>query len=101
MNMPKITKKDKRSHAEVKMDELIDKLADQATTPEEARKVLGMMKDREEIKEVRTPWYNQQIVSNIVTAAVGLVQIAAIINAEDVKILSKTALGFVHKGRLR
>lgn len=102
MNMPKLTR-DKRTHAEIKMDTLIDQLADAATTPEEATKVLRMMKEREEINAAKKPKIDPMIVNNVINASLGLLQLGLVIKAEkiDFSILSKTALGFVHKGRLR
>lgn len=103
MNMPKLTKKDKRSHAEIKMDELIDQLADEAASAEEASKVLHMMKDREEVEKAKKPKIDPMLLSNLINAGVGIFQVAAIIKAEkiDFSILTSKAMGFVHKGRLR
>lgn len=103
MNMPKLTKKDKRTHAEVKMDELIDKLADDATTAEEATKVLRMMKDREEVEKAKKPKIDPIVLSNLINAGLGMAQVAAIIKAEkiDFSILTSKAMNFVQKGRVR
>lgn len=103
MNMPKFTKKDKRSHAEIKMDELICKFADDASTPEEADKVLRLMKEREEVNKAKKPKIDPQVLSNIINAGLGLTQLAMIIKAEkiDFSVLTSKAMNFVHKGRLR
>lgn len=95
---PKITKKDKRSHAEVKMDELISTLSDKATTPEEADKVLKLMKSREELRNCKKSKVDPNVV---ISAAVGLIQVGAILKVEDLKVITSKALSFVHKGRLR
>lgn len=95
---PKITKKDKRSHAEVKMDELISTLSDKATTPEEADKVLKLMKSREELRNCKKSKVDPNVV---ISAAVGLIQVGAILKVEDLKVITSKAMSFVHKGRLR
>lgn len=98
MKAPIITKKDKRSHEEVRMDELISALSDQAQTPEEADKVLKLMKAREELKNCKKSKVDPNVV---ISGIVGLVQIGAILKVEDMKVITSKAMNFVHKGRLR
>lgn len=91
-------KKDKRSAEERKIDELIEQLACQAKTPEEIDKVQKLMKNREEIKNSKKSKIDPNIV---ISGIVGLVQVGAIIKAEDLRVLTSKAMSFVHKGRLR
>lgn len=101
MTMPKITKKDKRSHAEKVISEKIDKLADEAQTPEEITKVQRMIANKQEIENGKKKTILGLPPETVFTGVVSLVQIGAIIKAEDLKVITSKALGFVHKGRLR
>lgn len=96
--MAKLTKKDKRTKEEVKLDERIELLADQAQSPEEVGKVQQLIKNREEIKNCKKSKVDPNVV---ISGIVGLVQIGAIIKAEDIRVLTSKAMNFVHKGRLR
>lgn len=101
MTMPKITKKDKRSHAEKVIEEKINDLADKAVSPEEITKVQQMISNQEMIKNGRKKTILGLPPETVFTGIVSLVQIGAIIKAEDLKVITSKALGFVHKGRLR
>lgn len=93
-----LPKKDKRSMEEKKMDELIERLAEKAATPTEASDVLRLMKQRDEIKTAKQVKIDPNV---IISGAVGLVQIAAILKTEEIKVVTSKAMGFVTKGRLR
>lgn len=95
------TKKEKEPTAEEVINEKIDRHANAAETPEEIEKVQRMIKNQEEIKNERKPKIFGLDPNIIFTGAVSLVQIGAIIKAEDLKVLTSKAMGFVHKGRLR
>ena len=101
MNMPKFTKKDKRSHAEKVIEQKIDAYADEADTPEKVTRVQAMLKNQEEIKNSKQKKILGLPPETVFTGAVSLVQIGAIIKAEDLRALTSKAMGFVHKGRLR
>lgn len=101
MNMPKITKKDKRSHAEKVIEEKINILADDAETPEDISKVQRMIQNQEEIKNSKKKTIFGLSPETVFTGAVSLVQIGAIIKAEDIRALTSKAMNFVHKGWLR
>lgn len=101
MNMPKLTKKDKRSHAEKVIEEKINAYADAASSPEEVTRVQAMLKNQEEIKNSKRKTIFGLQPETVFTGAVSLVQIGAIIKAEDLRALTSKAMGFVHKGRLR
>lgn len=103
MTMPKFTKRDKRNHAEIKMDELIDQYADNAETADDARVVLGLMKQREEINNAKKPKIDPAIVNNLISVVGIAVNIAMVIKAEkiDCTIPSKGLMSLIPKGRLR
>lgn len=101
MNMPRLTKKDKRTHAEKVIEEKIDQYADEADTPEKVTRVQAMLKNQEEIKNSKKKTILGLPPETVFTGAVSLVQIGAIIKAEDLRALTSKAMGFVHKGRLR
>lgn len=101
MKLPKLTKKDKRSHAEKVIEEKIDKLADEAQTPEEISKVQRMIENEQEIKNSKKKTILGLPPETVFTGVVSLVQIGAILKAEDLKVVTSKALSFVHKGRLR
>ena len=91
-------KKDKRSVEEKKIDEQIEKLAMEASTPEDVDKVQRLIRNREEIKNCKKSKIDPNVV---ISGLVGIVQIGAIIKAEDLRVITSKALSFVHKGRLR
>lgn len=101
MKLPKLTKKDNRSHAEKVIEEKIDRLADDAKTPEEISKVQRMIANEQEIKNGKKKTILGLPPETVFTGAVSLVQIGAILKAEDLKVVTSKALSFVHKGRLR
>lgn len=101
MNMPKLTKKDKRSHAEKVIDEKIDKYADDAQKPEEICKVQQMIQNQQTIRNGKKNTIFGLAPETVFTGAVSLVQIGAIIKAEDLRAITSKAMAFVHKGRLR
>lgn len=98
--MLKLTKKHKDPSAEEVIQEKVDRLADEAQTVEEIGNVQRLLKNQEEIRnEKRTKIFG--VDPNVVFAgAVSLVQIGAIIKAEDIRVLTSKAMAFVHKGRL-
>lgn len=96
----KLTKKNKAPTAEEVIKEKVDRLADKAQTAEEIGNVQRLLKNQEEIrneKKLRILGLDPNVVF---TGAVSLVQIAAIIKAEDLRVLTSKAMSFVHKGRL-
>lgn len=101
ISMPKLTKKDKRSKAEQTIDEKIEQLADEAKDPDEIIKVQRMIQNQEEIKNAKKHTILGLPPETVFTGAVSLVQIGAIIKAEDIRAITSKALGFVHKERLR
>lgn len=91
-------KKDKRSPEERKLDELIEKLANEAATADKAAEVQRLMKNREEIRNAK----HSKIDPNVVIGGVvGIFQVGAIIGYERVHALTSKAISFVQKGRLR
>lgn len=102
MNMPKITKKDKRSHAEKVIADKINNLADDAETPEEISKVQKIIQNQEEIKNSKKKTIFGLPPETVFAGALSLVQIGAIIEAEGIRALTSKAMNFIHKGgRLR
>lgn len=101
MKLPKITKKDKRSHAEKVIEEKIDKFADAAEKPEDIIKAQQMIRNQEEIQNGKKKTIMGLPPETVFTGAVSLVQIAAILNAENFRAITSKAMSFVHKGRLR
>lgn len=101
MNMPKFTKKDKRSHAEKVIEKKIDELADEAKTPEQISKVQQMIQNQETINNSKKKTICGLPPETVFTGAVSLVQIGAILKVEDIRAVTSKALSFVHKGRLR
>lgn len=101
MKLPKFTKKDNRSHAEKVIEEKIDKLADEAESPEEITKVQRMIANEQEIKNGKKKTILGLQPETVFAGAVSLVQIGAILKAEDLKVITSKAMNFVHKGRLR
>lgn len=100
MKLPKFTKKDKRPYAEKVIEKKIDKLADEAQTPEEISKVQKIIANEQEIKNGKKKTILGLPPETVFTGAVSLVQIGAILKAEDLKVVTSKALSFVHKGRL-
>lgn len=100
MKLPKFTKKDKRSEAEKIIDEKIDAYAKAANGPDEIMNAQRMIRNREEIENGKRKTILGLPPETVFTGAVSLVQIGAIIKAEELKVLTSKALSFVHKGRL-
>lgn len=101
MKLPKLTKKDKRSEAEKVIDKKIEEFAKAAEKPEEIIDAQRMIRNQEEIQNGRKKTIMGLSPETVFTGVVSLVQIAAILKAEDLKVITSKALGFVHKGRLR
>lgn len=93
-----LPKRDKRSTEEKEMDELIERLAVKAATPTEACEVMKLMRQREELKAMSKVKIDPNV---IISGCVGLVQIAAILKTEEIRVVTSKALSFVTKGRLR
>lgn len=91
-------KKDKRTPEEVKLDELIEELANSADSAEKAAKVQQLMKNREEIRSAKRSKVDP---NTVIGAVVGVVQVCTIVGYERFHALTSKAVSFVHKGRLR
>lgn len=91
-------KEDKRSPEEVKLDALIEELANSADSAEKAAKVQQLMKNREEIRNAKRSKIDP---NTVIGAAVGIVQVCTIVGYERFHAMTSKALSFVHKGRLR
>ncbi len=91
-------KKDKRTSEEIKTDELIERLAAKAATAEECSDVLRLMRSREELRSAKKIKIDPNVV---ISGAVGIVQVAAILKSEEIRAVTSKAISFVTKGRLR
>lgn len=98
MKAPKITKKDKRSHEEIKMDELISKMADEADDAKSASEVMDLMKKRRELENIKKPKIDPNLAINLTA---NTIWILSILHVENIKTVTSKAMGFVFKGRMR
>lgn len=99
MNTPFTKQKDPT--AEEKIEEKVNKLADDAKTFEELDKVQRLIKNQEEIKNCHKKTVLGIEPKDWFLGAVSMAQIIAILKVEDFKVITSKALNFVHKGRLR
>lgn len=98
MKAPKLTKKDKRTHAEKKMDDLINSMADNATDAKSAGEVLDLMKKREDLASSKAKKVDPNLVLNL---AANTAWIVSILHTEQVRSVTSKAMNFVFRGRLR
>lgn len=101
MTMPKFTKKDKRSEAEKVIDDKVLVYANSATKADEILNAQRMIKNQEEIQNGKKKTILGLPPETIFTGMISLIQIGAILKAEDIRAVTSKALSFVHKGRLR
>lgn len=101
MTMPMFTKRDKRSEAEQEIDKKVTNYCKQASSAEEILKSQQMIKNQEEIQNGKKKTIFGLPPETVFTGVVSLVQIGAILKAEDLRAVTSKALSFVHKGRLR
>lgn len=100
MTMPKFTKRSK-SEAEQVIEEKVTAYAKKAETAEEILESQRMLENQEKIQNGKKKTILGLSPETLFTGVVSLVQIGAILKAEDIRAVTSKALGFVHKGRLR
>lgn len=100
MNMPKITKKEEKNHAEKVLRKKVDEMAELANTPDEIR-AAQEMSDR----QVRIEGSIKKTIFGLspdtfASCACNIGGILLVSNYEHLRVLTGKAWGFIHKGRL-
>lgn len=95
--MLKITKKEKRTEAEIRVDEQIDWLAGRAESPEDVQKILRLLKERKDLNHIDKKKLSPD---TILVVAGNLVGILLLVGYEHAHVITSKALGFILKGRV-
>ena len=91
--MKVFTKRDKRTENEKKVDETIQKLVEEADTPEKVKAVLELLEKRRKPKKGVSA-------DTVAIIAANLLGIVLILSHEKLNVISTKALGFVMRGRV-
>lgn len=92
----KFERKDRRTEAERRFDDLLDELANGSTTFEDASDLLKLLKGRKELYEKK----HKVSPDTMAVIAGNLLGILLILGYEKTDIITSKALGFVLKGRI-
>lgn len=101
MELPKLTKKDKRSKAERIMEEKVDKFVEQAETPEELLKGQQMIQNQVNIQNGKKVTILGVPVETVFTIGSSTIMVVAALNKDYIAPTISKALTFIPKGRPR
>lgn len=100
MNMPKLTKKEEKNHAEKVLRQKVDEMADNAVTADEIKAAQEVID-----KQVRIEGSIKKTILGLspdtfASCVCNIGGILLVSNYEHLRVLTGKAWGFIHKGRL-